>query len=64
MGFQLPASKANLNDICPSYVAHALSIADTLGSITGLVSAVYQAVGTMLWVLGILCPAWFNEEKY
>ena len=26
--------------------------------------AVYQAVGTMLWVLGILCPAWFNEGKY
>ena len=38
MGFQLPASKANLNDICPSYVAHALSIANTLGSITGFVS--------------------------
>ena len=38
MGYQLPVSKANLNDICPSYVAHALSIANTLGSITGFVS--------------------------
>ena len=38
MGFQLPTSKANLNDICTSYVAHALSIANTLGSITGFVS--------------------------
>ena len=38
MGFQLPASKANLNDICLSYVAHALSIANTLGSITGFVA--------------------------
>jgi len=38
MGFQLSASKANLNDICPFYVAHALSIANTLRSITGFVS--------------------------
>ena len=38
MGFQLPASKANLNDICPSYVAHAMSIANTLASVTGFVS--------------------------
>ena len=38
MGFQLPASKANLNDICPSHVAHALSIANTMGSITGFAS--------------------------
>ena len=38
MGFQLPASKANLNDICPSHVAHALSIANTMGSITGFLS--------------------------
>ena len=35
MEFQLPASKANLNDICPFHVVHILSIANKLGSITG-----------------------------
>ena len=35
MEFQLPASKANLNDICPFHVVHVLSIANKLGSITG-----------------------------
>ena len=38
MGFQPPVSKANLNDICPSYVEHAMSIANTLASVTGFVS--------------------------
>ena len=37
MGLQLPESKANLNDICPSYVGHAMSIASTLASVTGFV---------------------------
>ena len=23
----------------------------------------YDTVGTVVWVLGILCPAWFNEGK-
>ena len=33
-------------------------------NISCLLSCGYHAVGTMLWVLGILCPAWFNERKY
>ena len=38
MGFQPPASKADLNDICLSYVAHAMSIVNTPASVTGFVS--------------------------
>ena len=54
MGFQLPASKANLNDICPSHVAHALSIANTMGSITGFVSPA---------IAGELLDAYGNNHK-
>ena len=39
MGFQPPVSKANLNDIRPSYVEHAMSIANTLARVTGFVSS-------------------------
>ena len=38
MGFQVPASKANLNDICPLYVAHAMSLMNTVASCTGFIA--------------------------
>ena len=38
LGFQIPGSKANLNDICPPYVAIGKSISNTFGSMPGFIA--------------------------
>ena len=56
MGFQVPASKANLNDICPLYVAHAMSLMNTIASCTGFIAP--AIAGELLDTMGNNHQSW------